>query len=288
MQFPPAQWNVAKIWPLTERQAQGFAWLSSTPASILAFCLIACFLPPCAAASEHLASPSPPAGNPLHAWEFVLIGIFGYGVAWMIFVKDFRRYKGLHLLLFRSGYAWVFLIFVTAATFAIDVLALQFLQRFELHAWAMHLALGLGHPIASSVVTKASPYLLAFIPAAPEIRERDDAAEDLEEEEKPLSEMNVIFDNIREFLDNQRNSVVQKWTTVYNWEKIKFVADMLIEDRVTSHIITHKKGEQLKKDVEQFAPCADVLTDRKLKYRALLKLTNLSSVQDIRSRLERP
>lgn len=213
-------------------------------------------------------------GIDLETWEKILIAAIALFFAWLRLLTDFPRYRGLLHVLLWNWYSWAFLVFIAAGIFLIDFLIWPYVRKMIHEALIAHISLFIGHTGVSAALAYGTPLLLAKIPFQDNPRPK-----------KEPTEMNVIFAAIRESLANRANAELCKWTTVYNWNVLRFAAYMLISDQVSSKTLPEDEGEALKQWVAACQECDDRFNDMQKKYELMLKMMSLSSFTDLQSRL---
>jgi len=208
---------------------------------------------------------------------FALLGLF----------KDFRRYRGLLPVLFKSFYSWVFISFTATCIFFVDYLLYQWKlpHRYVPQEVVWHLSLALGHTGISAAFVYISPFLLSRIPT--HARGTLEELSDEPVKEKPITEMNVVYAAIRDSLENEVNGRVLDWTKMYSWPVIKSTGMMLLTDMLNSGAISRQEFERAKLEEKGYEQCDDFCENRQRKYELLRKIMKHSSYQDLRSRLER-
>lgn len=215
------------------------------------------------------------------AWLAVVALLF----AWLKLVTHFDRYKGLLHVLLWNGYSWIFLVFIAACGFALDVPLLSLLHP-RLDSWLTHIYIGLGHAGASSALAYASPVVLAkFQPTRAGAVPVPGPMPGEPKAPRKRSEMNIVFAAIHESLEGRVNSELNKWTLRYKWEVLKYAAHMLTVDQVSAEMIPPEQGERLKLELNGYARCENDLEDRQHKYELLRKMMSQTSFKDLRTRL---
>jgi hypothetical protein len=220
--------------------------------------------------------------------EITLIATIALILAWLRVVKDFRHYKGLLHVLLWSGYTWIFLTFIAAGTFVLDYLLLPLISSFRmLHGFIAHPVLVLGHAgVSSAFAYYGSPAILAKLPLHPDGTSAR-GAPNTRKPEKTTTEMNAVFEAMRESLEGYVNATLLDWTLQYDWSVLKFAANTLFMDRSSSEAITPDEKERLCGDVEAYRKSDDAREDRQKKYELLRKMMAQCSFQDLRGRLAR-
>jgi hypothetical protein len=98
---------------------------------------------------------------------------------------------------------------------------------------------------------------------------------------------NIVFEGIRRSIADEMNLKVNGWAKEYDWDWIKFTTSQTMEDLIMIGSLPREEGEAVIQFVYAISPCADVLTDRQNKYRALQRVMKSSSFKDLRLRLQR-
>jgi len=217
-----------------------------------------------------------------HVRDVVTVILVAGLLAWLKVFKSFHMYKGLLLYMFVDWPGWVFMLFIISVAAVPDLAVLPFVTRFlgQIYKWPEMIrepSLALVHLGFSSASVSLGPLLLPTVKVPV-------AAGDKPKGEKS-TEMNVVFDAIRESLDNHVNSQILTWTSEYGWPVIKLTAKMLIADRMNSGHLSSQEGERAKLDVDTYKKCDDDLDDRQSKYELLRKLMNHTSFEDLNARL---
>ena len=274
-------------------------------AAILAFTLLVLVVSPApiVAADKGQASSTEPDPNQQHLhsefvltnWDLALLAVIAFFFASLGLIKDFHHYRGLLHTLSWNFYSWLFLVFTGACIFAVDYMVLPVLHRVIQRELMLHLSLALGHTGVSAVLTYASPYMLALIPVrarallddASPSRANETENERARERERPTTELNVLFAEIRASLENEVNGKVLEWTHQYSWPVIKSTGKMLLSDLTNSGTITREESERLRWDVDGFTECEDVWDNRQRKYELLRRIMKRSSYRDLHLRLQR-
>ena len=222
--------------------------------------------------------------------ELLIIAAVALFFAFLGLLKDFHRYRGLLHLLIWNGYSWLFLGFTTMGIFAIDYIALQQLHQHVklIHEDLMrHISLILGHTTVSAAFAYVSPFILRVIPTQSKAALSDPSPLKKPEEEKPTTEMNVVFAAIRESLENRVNGKVYDWALNCSWPVIRSTGRMLLTDLHQSGTISQEQFESGKTLEASYQPCADVWDDRQVKYELLRIMMTRSSYHDLSLRLAR-
>ena len=146
-----------------------------------------------------------------------------------------------------------------------------------------HLSLALGHSGASAAFAYVSPILLAKLPlhsgGSPGNAPQGHKAQ------KTNTEMNAIFESMRESLEGRVNGKLSDWTGEYDWPVLKYAAKTLAVDQASSGIITIDDKNLLLHDVDGYQRCEDKWEDRQRKYELLRKMMCQSSFRDLRQRV---
>jgi len=218
--------------------------------------------------------------------DYGLLIILAFLFALLGLLKDFRHYRGLLPVLFKSFYSWVFITFTATCIFAVDyvIYQWQFLHDLIRPEAMFHIGMVLGHTGVSAAFVYGSPSLLSLIPThmkAPHVDAPD------EPREKPITEMNVVYAAIRELLENQVNAEVLEWTVTYDWDDIRSTGKMLLTDLRSSGIISQAQFDAATAEERAYVECEDVLENRDRKYQLLRKMIKRSSFMDLSSRLQR-
>ena len=219
--------------------------------------------------------------------ELVLLAATALFFASLGLLRDFNHYRGLLHSLLWNFYSWVFLAFTGTCIFAVDYAVLPLLHQFIQLGLMLHISLALGHTGVSAALTYASPFLLGFIPAPARASTDKDSPRAPNEEERPTTEMNVVFAAIRESLENLVNGKVLDWTEEYSWPVIRSTGKMLLVDLQNTGTITHDESRRLMQQVDAYTECQDVWDNRQRKYELLRRLMKRSSYHDLHLRLQR-
>lgn len=106
----------------------------------------------------------------IRAAELALSGVFGFGLVWLTFLKDYRKFRGLFPRLFRCSDAWCFLIIATAIVCALDVGVLLYLvYKTHLDSLVIEFYVAVVHPVLSSVSAAVLPPILHLLPQGPKV-----------------------------------------------------------------------------------------------------------------------
>ncbi len=204
-------------------------------------------------------------------------------------LKDFRRYRGLLPVIFKTFYSWVFIAFTAACIFAVDYAVFQWASsRHALeHEQAMlHLSLVLGHTGVSAAFVYVSPFLLRTIPTHAQATRAEQPPRN-PEQEKPVTEMNVVYAAIQQSLETSVNGKLCDWTDEYSWPVIKSTGRMLLIDLVNSGMISHEQFESAKLEQGSYQEADEFWENRQRKYELLRKMMKHSCYSDLSSRLGR-
>jgi hypothetical protein len=219
-------------------------------------------------------------------WEIAAIAASALFFAWLRLVKDFRHYKGLLHVLLLSGYTWTFLTSIATGTFILDYLLLPYIERFKMLQPGLiaHLSLLLGHSGVSAAVAYGSPFLLAKLPL--HSGGSPGHASERQKPEKTTTEMNAVFESMRESLEGHVNGKLSDWTLEYDWPVLKYAAKTLAVDQASSGAITDEDKDLLHQDVDGYQKNEDKWEDRQKKYELLRMMMSQSSFRDLRQRLK--
>ena len=225
-------------------------------------------------------------GQKYEPWEIAVIAAFALSFAWLSLVKDFQHYKGLLHVLLLSGYTWVFLTFIAAGTFTLDYLLLPYIESIRMLRQGIiaHLSLALGHAGVSAAFAYGSPFLLAKLPAR--LGGATGHAPEGQKSEKQITEMNAVFESMREYLEGHVNGKLSDWTLEYDWPVLKYAAKTLALDKANNGSITMEAKDSLHKEVDGYLGCEDKWEDRQRKYGLLRSMMSQSSFRDLHQRLK--
>src|SRR6202043_1564842 len=87
--------------------------------------------------------------------------------------------------------------------------------------------------------------------------------------EKTTTEMNAVFESMRESLEGRVNATLSDWTVEYDWPVLKYAAKTLAIDQASSGIITKQDKDSLRLEVDGYLRCEDKWEDRQRKYELL-------------------